>query len=186
MSYDDQLDLCYRQHQRIRLHLKPYSPEEIAKHKPTASLNKNEITIYDDPRIQKSYLQMPHDQRLKQRFYKRMMREQWPQIFRDLVDPHDPRWAPEPPPKTKEEKLALSARTSSHTNWELLRSENENFNNFARTLMLSLANRRLLFWLDIAAIVDEIDRNPLGLGKIIVCLCSVELNIRAGRLPDAV
>ncbi len=186
MGYDDQVDLCYRQHQRIRLSFKPYSPEEIGGHQPAAKLNLGKITIYDDPRIQKSYLQMPQEERLNQRFYKRMMLEQWPQIFRDLVSPDDPRWAPEPPPATQQEKLARSARSAGHTNWEMLWAENPNFNTFARTLMLSLAGRRLLHWLDPAGIVEELDRDPLGLGKIIVCLCSVELNIRAGRLPDAV
>lgn len=136
MSYDDQLDLCYRQHQRICHHFKPYSPEEIGGHAHAAKLNLGTITIYDDPRIQKSYLQMPPDERLNQRFYKRMMREQWPQIFRDLIDPDDPRWAPEPPPATPQEKLARSARSAAHTNWELLWTENANFNDFARTLML--------------------------------------------------
>lgn len=186
MGYDDQLDLCFRQHQRIRLNFKPYSEDEIAGHEPARKLNLKTITIYDDPRWQKSYLKMPNEERLKQSHYKRMMREQWPQIFRDLVDPDDPRWAAEPPPGTQQERYERSARNSGHTNWELLWIESENFNSFARKLMLSLARRRILPWLDIEELVRELDRDVLGLGKAICCLCSVELNIRAGRLPAEV
>lgn len=184
MSYDDQLDLCYRQHQRVRLNFKPYTAEEAGDHIEATNTNVNMITIYDDPRWQKSYLSLPTEERLGQKHYKRMLRECWPHIFKDLADPENPRYRDPPPPTDPKEKLRRSAETSLHTNWELLWTRNENFNAFARDLIKSLAARRFITWFDPHDVLDELDRDVLGLGKIIWCLCSVELNIRANRLPD--
>jgi hypothetical protein len=89
-----------------------------------------------------------------------------------------------PSPKTQEERYGRSAQKSGHTKWELLWIDRKNLNSFAREPMLSVFRRKILHWIDIEELVRELDRNVLGLGKAICCLCSVELNIRAGRLPS--
>ena len=178
MGYDDQLDMCYRQHQRIGINF--IGDGGTAQHQ---SVRKGIITIYNDPRWQKSYLTMAPEERLGQAHYHRMLKENWPRIFDDLVHPEDPRYAPEPEPKTPEEKLERSARTALHTNWELLWTKNAQFNDFARGLLSDLAERDVLYWLDVKGLIEEFDKNILGLGKMLWCLCSVELNLRSGNIP---
>ena len=184
MSYSDQLDLCYRQHQRIRLSWPPTRQEELHPLELTAvKPERKTITIYDDPRWQKSYLSMPIERRLYQKHYKWMLKENWPEIFRDLVSPDDPRYVRPPVPKDQKARLKHSAATASHANWELLWAQNEKFNEFSRELIHSLGRRNVIYWLDPIELLEEFDKDVLGLGKIIWCLISVELNFRAGRLP---
>ena len=184
MSYSDQLDLCYRQHQRIRLSWPPtrkeeLHPLELAAVKP----ERKTINIYDDPRWQKSYLSMPIERRRHQKHYKWMLKENWPKIFRDLVSPDDPLYARPQVPTDPKARLKYSAATASHANWEHLWTHNGNFNEFSRELIHSLARRNVIYWLDPIELLDEFDRDVLGLGKLIWCLVSVELNFRAGTLP---
>ena len=112
-----------------------------------------------------------------------MLKENWPEIFRDLVDPDDPRYAPPKKPQGTKERLKHSAKTALHTNWESLWKDNENFNEFARELIRSLARRKVIYWLDPMELLKEFDKDVLGLGKILWCLISVELNFRSGSLP---
>lgn len=178
MGYDDQLDMCFRQHQRIGINF--IGDGGTAQHQ---SVRKGIITIYNDPRWQKSYLTMAPEERLGQAHYHLMLKENWPRIFDDLVHPEDPRYAPEAEPKTQEEKLERSASTALHTNWELLWTKNAQFNDFARGLLDDLAERDVLYWLDVKGLIEEFDKNILGLGKMLWCLCSVELNLRSGNIP---
>ena len=53
MGYDDQLDMCFRQHQRIGINF--IGDGGTAQHQ---SVRKGIITFYNDPRWQKSYLTM--------------------------------------------------------------------------------------------------------------------------------
>lgn len=184
MSFDDQLDLCYRQHQRIRRTFKPYTAEETGGDPRYEIIAKKNITIYDDPRWQRSYLTMDASERINQNHYKRTLTECWPHIFQDLVSPDDPRFRKAEEEKDSRRALERHAATSLHTNWERLWLQSESFNRFARELMESVAARGFITWFDPREIIEEIDRDVLGLGRIIWCLCSVELNIRAGRLPD--
>ena len=184
MTYNDQLDLCYRQHQRIRANFPPTRQEELhplefTEVKPSGRT----INVYDDPRWQKSYLLMPVEERLYQKHYKWMLKQNWPEIFRDLVDPEDPRYAPPKKPEDPKARLKHSAKTALHTNWESLWKDNENFNEFARELITSLARRDVIYWLDPMELLKEFDKDVLGLGKILWCLVSLELNFRAGGLP---
>ena len=186
MSYSDQLDLCYRQHQRIRRSWPPTRKEELHPLELAAVEPKRKsITIYDDPRWQKSYLSMPIEERLDQKHYKWMLKENWPGIFLDLVNPNDSRYVrpPVPPKLRRKARLRHSAATASHANWERLWVQNESFNEFARGLIQTLARRNVIYWLDPIELLDEFDKDVLGLGKIIWCLISVELNFRAGTLP---
>lgn len=181
MGFDDQLDMCYRQHQRVGIN---FIGDGGAGR--NISSRSNIITIYNDPRWQKSYLSLPPEERIGQKHYLRMLRENWPVIFDDLVNPQDPRYLDPPAPQNLEERLELSAKTSLHTNWELLWTRNDQFNHFARDLLISLARRDIIYWLDIGGLLEEFDNNILGLGKILWCLCSVELNFRSGniKLPE--
>ena len=184
MSYTDQLDLCYRQNQRIRLSWPPTRKEELHPLEfATVEPTRRHITIYDDPRWQKSYLSMPIEKRLNQKHYKWMLKENWPEIFRDLVSPADRRYVRPPVPEDQIAKLKHSAATASHANWEHLWAHNENFNEFSRELIQSLGRRNVLYWLDPIELLKEFDKDVLGLGKILWCLISVELNFRAGTLP---
>lgn len=183
MCFDDQLDMCYRQYQRIGLNFLPDEKTFNVSAEGQANRNKHQITVYDDPRWQKSYLSMPTEERLDQKHYKAMLKSNFPEIYLDLVHPEDPRFSPDPEPETHKEKLQQSAKTSLHTNWESLWLDNENFNEFAKELITSLAERKILYWLDPMALMEEFEKDILGLGKILWCLCSVELNLRAGKLP---
>lgn len=183
IGFDDQLDLCFRQYQRVGVGFLPDSKTFNVSAEGQVNRNSHQVTVYDDPRWQKSYFTMPPEERLFQKHYKQMLKSNFPEIFLDLVNPEDPRFAPEPVPETPKDRLKQSAKTALHTNWEALWLENENFNEFARGLIRSLAERRVLYWLDPLALMEEFDKDILGLGKILWCLCSVELNLQAGRLP---
>lgn len=186
VRYDDQLDLCYRQNQRIRVSFPPSRPEESRGSDLYVTPGSKMVTVYDDIRWQKSYLLMADDLRLNQRHYRWMLSNNWPEIFRDLDENGDKR---EQPAETDvalsgREKLEKAAKTTLHTNWEALWLGNDGFNAFARTLIASLAERRIMPWVDIPGLLDEFDQEILGLGKLLWALLSLELNLRAGRLPE--
>lgn len=183
MSFDDQLDFCYRQYQRVGVGFLPDDKTFNVSAQGQTNRNSHQFTVYDDPRWQKSYLMMPLEERLFQKHYKLMLKNNFPHIFLDLVNPEDPRFSPDPIPETPKERLQQSAKTALHTNWEALWLENENFHQFATELISSLARRKILYWLDPMGLMEEFEKDILGLGKILWCLCSVELNLRAGRLP---
>ena len=65
----------------------------------------------------------------------------------------------------------------------MLRSGLARLNDFARGLLGDLAERDVLYWLDVKGLIEEFDKNILGLGKMLWCLCSVELNLRSGNIP---
>lgn len=183
MTYDDQLDFCFRQYQRIGLNFLPDEKTFTTASDGQTQRNRHQITVYDDPRWQKSYLSMPSEERIDAKHYRAMLAANYPDIFLDLVNPEDPRFRSEEKPTTGKERLEFAAKTGLHTNWELLWNENDNFRSFALTLIRSLAERDILYWLDPLGLVEEFEKDILGLGKILWCLCSVELNIRAGKLP---
>lgn len=54
MRYDDQLDLCYRQSQRIRVSFPPARPEESRNSDFFVAPGSKTVTVYDDVRWQKS------------------------------------------------------------------------------------------------------------------------------------
>ena len=183
MSFDDQLDMSYRQYQRVGLGFLPDDKTFNRSSKGQTKRNMHQITVYDDPRWQKSYFTMPIEERIGQKHYKAMLKANFPHIFLDLVNPDDPRFAPEKAAETAKERLVQSAKTGLHTNWEALWMDNENFHSFATELITSLGRRDVLPWLSPIDLLDHLEKDILGLGKILWCLCSVELNLRAGKLP---
>ena len=184
MRFDDQLDLCYRQSQRIRVSFPPSRPEESRGSDFFLVPNSKTVTVYDDPRWQKSYLRMADNLRLGQKHYRWMLRSNWPEIFSDLDENGDKRAPIVDKEVSQREKLEQAAKTALHTNWEALWVGNDGFNAFARELIQSLADRRIMPWVDIPALLEEFDRDILGLGKLLWALVSLELNLRAGRLPE--
>jgi hypothetical protein len=131
MTYDDQLDFCYRQYQRIGTNFLPDEKTFTDASSGKANRNRHQITIYDDPRWQKSYLLMPVSERLDAKHYHAMLAANYPEIFLDLVNPDDPRFAKEDVPDDPKERLRHSARTGLHTNWEKLWLDNQNFHDLA-------------------------------------------------------
>ena len=184
MRYDDQLDLCYRQSQRIRVSFPPARHEESRGSDFFVNPTSKTVTVYDDVRWQKSYLRMEDDLRLGQKHYRWMLRSNWPEIFSDLDENGDKRAPVEDAVVSQREKLEHAAKSALHTNWEALWIWNDGFNAFARGLIHSLADRRIMTWVDIPGLLDEFDRDILGLGKLLWALTSLELNLRAGRLPE--
>lgn len=187
MSYGDQLDLCYRQEQRIRLSAQRFHGHEIDAQPPAVretlrALSAKRITVYDDPRWQRSFLLLPPEQRLNQRFLKATWATLFPDIFADLLEDEP---APAPVPK-EPARAALDrlARTASHTNWERQWQTNASFRNMVETAFTSLAARRLVTWFDPMAILSEIRKDVVGMGREIFGVCSLEIGIRAGHLPD--
>ena len=184
MRHDDQLDLCYRQSQRIRVSFPPARPEESRGSDFFVVPTSKTVTVYDDPRWQKSYLRMEDDLRLGQTHYRWMLRSNWPDIFSDLDENGDKRAPIADKEVSQREKLEHAAKSALHTNWEALWIGNDGFNAFARGLIHALAERRIMPWVDILGLLEEFDRDILGLGKLLWALVSLELNLRAGRLPE--
>jgi hypothetical protein len=90
MDPQDQLNFHYRQFQRIRLHASQFEPDELAEMSPKARARAKRRmsasrTPYTDPRWQKSWMLVPFEERLKQKFYRRYLAESYPRIFPDLV-----------------------------------------------------------------------------------------------------
>jgi hypothetical protein len=170
MSFEDQLDLCYEQEQYTRLmSASQYTPDELrrftaaGKKAPSAP----RIIPLADPRWQRSFLKLNHEDRRGGRFYKSFLKECYPHVFKDLVNPEDPRWA-------KRNRL-------TNFNWAQYWKENTSFRYAALAMFESLRRRKI--WFDPMIAAELADKEVQGASRIIRGLCSLELNIRAGVLP---
>lgn len=190
MTFYDQLDLCYRQEQRIRhgakkfyLHEVESAPESVRSR--LLKKRSDVLTVYDDPRWQKSFLSLPPEQRLKQNFLRKAWAYNFPDIFRDLTGEINLE-ARRKEVLDRNARYDLIARTASHTNWERQWETNHSFRKMVRVLFRSLSSRKLIDWFEPMDILAEIENSHNGLGREIFGVCSVELGIRAGHLPDSI
>lgn len=170
MSFEDQLDLCYEQEQYTRLmSASQYTRDELrrfivaGKNLPSAP----RIVPLADPRWQRSFLKLSHEDRLGGRFYKSLLKECYPHVFKDLVNPEDPRWA--------------TRNRLTNFNWAQYWKENTSFRSAALAMFESLRRRKI--WFDPMIAAELADKEVQGASRIIRGLCSLELNIRAGVLP---
>lgn len=171
MSFEDQLDLCYRQHQYIRLmgasNFTPAECRQIAA-ETKAPLSARRILPFADPRWQRSFLRLGRKPRVDQDFYKWFLRTSYPHIFKDLVTPKDPRWR--------------KRRGLTNFDWGAYWQNNAIFRAAAFEIFESLQRRRL--WFDPMIAARMADAGEAGANRLIRGLLSLELNIRAGALPE--
>lgn len=188
MLYYDQLDLFYRQEQRIRHGAKRFylnevrsSPSEV---QPILLRKRNEVmTVYDDIRWQKSFLLLSPEFRIKQKFLKEAWAYNFPDVFRDLTGEITPKATCSSPSDSSLDIMERIAKTSSHTNWERQWETNDSFRDMVRVLFYSLSSRKLIDWFEPIDILREIEKDHKGLGREIFGICSLELGIQAGHLP---
>lgn len=188
MLYYDQLDLFYRQEQRIRHGAKKFYRHEIlsapSEIQPVLDRKRSEVlTVYDDVRWQKSFLLLTPDLRLGQKLLKQAWAFNFPHVFRDLTGEVQTQMVQGKSGLTTQDKIDLVAKTSSHTNWERQWATNHSFRAMVRELFVSLSSRNLIDWFDPIDVLNEIERNHEGMGREIFGICSVELGIKAGHLP---
>ncbi|WP_224214290.1 hypothetical protein [Vibrio metschnikovii] len=185
MSFDDQFDFFYRQEQRIRLNAGQYSSEELDGYAGTDFFNianrsrVNTIAFYNDERWIKSFLLLPIEERINQKFYFRFLKSSYPEVFQDLHCPEDIRWK-----KVKQKTPVSNKRT--HTNWEMLYLENENFHEFADKLLSDLYSRKIVSWIDPNMLDELIRLNEYGWGTVLWGLLSLEIAFKSGNLPKKI
>ena len=175
MAFDDQLDLFYRQHQLIRsLSSLQFTDDELATmpDHPREQLRRSRDRIlvpFADPRWRRSFLLTPMEDRRDRALLRRTVSEFYPQIFKELADPGDPKFHARGKPKT------------IHSAWTHLWNDDEEFRELVLTLLMSLRHRRL--WFDPMVAAELADTNEKNSGLLLQGLCSLEINIRVGALP---
>jgi len=175
MSYVDQLNLCYRQHQLTRtLSSHGYSAAELRQLSGAARRGFERkgdllLTPFADPRWQRSMLQVPLERRVGQALLLEVVRERYPSVFPDLVDPHDPRFVVERKPTV-------------NSSWEHVYERDGSFRALVWSLLVALRQRRL--WFDPLEAIDLAEERAPSYAVLLQGLCSLEMHIRAGNLPD--
>jgi hypothetical protein len=171
MGFEDQLDLCYRQAQYVRVMGASHFTEDerrrftaVGKRPPAT----RHISPLADPRWQRSFLKLRREDRFGQRFYKEFLRTSYPHVFKDLVDPQNPRWA--------------KRNTLTNFDWGTYWTDNPTFRSSALAMFESLRRRRI--WFDPMLAAELADAEHWGAARLLRGFCSLELNIRAGVLPE--
>jgi hypothetical protein len=176
MGFDDQLDLFFRQHQLIRsLSSLRFTDDELATmpEQPREQLRRSRdrmLVPFTDPRWRRSFLLTPVEDRRDRALLRRTVVEYYPQIFKELADPSDPKFHARGKPKT------------IHSAWEHLWNDDEEFRELVLTLLMSLRQRQL--WFDPLVAAELADANEKSSGLLLQGLCSLEINIRVGALPS--
>lgn len=182
--YDDQLNLLFRQDQRVRYQAQQFYDDEMRRLKETqfrdkaVKLHASRICPYMDARWQKSMLQLPFELRKDAIFYHSFLKESYPDIFLDLNDPDNPAFN-RLKNISKEEKF----RQYSHTDWGALYENNVEFRSLAKTTIGNLAKRPGL-WFDPRFIFEAIESKVEGYSLTLWGLLSLEFNLKAGTLPS--
>lgn len=182
--YDDQLNLLFRQHQRVRYQAQQFSNDEMRRLAETqfrdkaVKLRASRICPYMDARWQKSMLQLPFELRNGAAFYHSFLKESYPNIFLDLNDP-DNKTFKRLKSVSKEEKM----KQYSHTDWGAMYENNAEFRNLANISINNLAKRPGL-WFDPRFIFEAIENKVEGYSLTLWGLLSLELNLKAGTLPS--
>lgn len=174
LSFDDQLDLFYRQGQLTRtLSSFQFTDEELALTPPDPrrrlrTMRDRTLVPFTDPRWQRSFLITPVEQRLEQVLLLTFARECYPHVFRELADPDDPRFQ-------------VDHQGGVHSGWLYFWERDEGFRSLIWAVLASLRERRL--WFDPLDAVQFADRGEPHFGVLLQGLVSLELNIRDGKLP---
>lgn len=174
LGYEDQLDLFYRQHQLTRtLSSQQFTEAELAAMPGAVQVElraqrDRTLVPFADDRWRRSFLLAPLAERRDRALLKRCVGTFYPEIFKELASPEDPRFDASGKPRTV------------HSAWAHLWREDEQFRSLVVSLLLSLRERRL--WFDPMAAVDIADAGERYHGLLLQGLCSLEVNLRVGKL----
>jgi hypothetical protein len=98
----------------------------------------------------------------------RTVREYYPTIFKDLVDPEDA-------------TFHVQKKPTINSGWEFLWSADDEFRALVVSVVMALRRRRL--WFDPSIAIDIADDTGPNFGLLLQGMCSLEMNIRVGKLP---
>lgn len=174
LGFEDQLDLFYRQHQLIRtLSSQQFAEAELSAMPAAMQVElraKRDRTLvpFADDRWRRSFLLAPLAERRGRALLKRCVGTYYPEIFKELANPDDPRFDATGKPRTV------------HSAWSHLWREDEQFRSLVVGLLLSLRRRRL--WFDPMLAVEIADAGERYHGLLLQGLCSLEVNLRVGKL----
>lgn len=184
MLLDDQVQFVFRQEQHIR--------QSFANLPGPHSKLAHPIFPFDDPRWVRSFLLLPTQLRLQQPFYRHFLANAFPKIFPDLRDWRSVQILKAPPPRR--EAPAPTAETAqagdtaksskSHIDFGTMYERDSSFRSFCRENLTDLMQRKLVDWVDLDGVLYHAENGWAGdLGRILYGLVSLEINLKAGRLP---
>jgi len=171
LSYDDQLDWCFRQKQRVGNFFVPSSKRP-----------------FSDDRWWRSFMMVPRVERWQQRAYKRFLRASYPCIFPDLTQEvldqttrseRHPRYVAT---RLKRWRSRKKSASSHHVDMDTLLADDTSFRNFLTENILDLHASGLVDWIDLPGVLRSATQNPRGCGRPLYGLASLEINRKAGRL----
>lgn len=184
MLLDDQIQFVFRQEQHIRRSFagRPGPRSKLA----------HPIFPFDDPRWVRSFLLLPTQLRLQQPFYRHFLANAFPRIFPDLRDWRSAQALKAPPPQrdtaATEAETAQGGDTAksskSHIDFGTIYDQDSSFRGFCRENLTDLSKRKLVDWVDLDSVIYHAENGwAADLGRILYGLVSLEINLKAGRLP---
>jgi len=181
---DDQLDLCFRQEQRVR-HFAGFVEEdksETAGRFPQPA--HHAIRPYEDPRWVRSFLSVPTRLRMDQKLYRKFLARRFRRIFPDLQKSHGGQ-------STRRRLLnalvrkrpPAGKRSSFHVDFDHLFHTNPKFRTFCEENVHDLTARHVVDWVDFDGLMGRLrDRAKGSYGRLLYALVSLEINFKAGKL----
>lgn len=162
MFFQDQLDWCYRQHQRIRHFV---GTTGVA-------------TPFTNPSWWKSFALANPAERIGQRGYRRFLYNSYRHNFPDLAAGR------ESIKKIRSKFQPKSRRIQGHVDLDSLLESNDHFRDFLATSIEHLQNLHLLTWLDWNEIWRAFSEARAHTGRQLYILAALDVNLRHGKFDD--
>jgi hypothetical protein len=187
MTFDDQLDWCFRQEQRIRFHVGAT----------LGSAGSPTVYPFDDPRWWRSWMLVGTKHRIDQNFYKHVLATSYPKLFPDLawhrIKASHRVLRPRPlltrlaskldfvKPKLAFLKSIYRPNNKMHVDMDHMFASHKRFHDFCVDNVEDLHKRGAVPWLDLPKILKRAERDSTGLGRPLFALASLEINFKAGH-----
>lgn len=188
MLLDDQVQFVFRQEQHIR--------KSFAGRPPAHTRAAHQIFPFDDPRWVRSFLLLPVPLRLQEQpFYRHFLANAFPRIFPDLDSWRSPRVlktaAAREPSVSAPSAVAYDSDSGAkpkggkaHIDFGTMFDHDLSFRSFCRENLTDLAKRKLVDWVDLDSVLYHAENGwAADLGRILYGLVSLEINLKADRLP---
>ena len=182
---DDQLDLCFRQEQRIRPAASLVSESGSRASGDSPLGDRPLIGPYADSRWVRSFLRVPTRLRMDQKLYLKFLARRFRQIFPDLQESHGgPRSARRRLLRALiKRKPPSGQRSKFHVDFDHLFHANPRFRRFCEENVHDLARRRVVEWIDLDGLLARLRGRAEGTyGRLLYALVSLEINFKAGKL----
>jgi len=181
---DDQLDLCFRQEQRIRPGGGSVGDRKPGAADASSSLRNRLIRPYEDPRWVRSFLLVPTQLRMGQQLYLRFLARGFRRIFPDLQRSHGRLSGKR---RLLEELVGIKPRAGKeskfHVDFDHLFRTNPKFRTFSEENIRDLAARHVVDWVDFDGLLGRLrDRAEGRYGRLLYALISLEINFKTGKL----